>query len=104
MFRYTDDPVADAAAYDAELARLESQVPECGYCGKPVAEDYYYEINEYTVKHAGYNHLPLEKKLDALAKITGFDQVSVCEDVTEHYEYFREAVNCNKDDCCNLRK
>lgn len=45
MFRYTDEPVADAAAYDAELARLESQVPECGYCGKPVADDYYYEIN-----------------------------------------------------------
>lgn len=42
MFRYTDDPETDAAAYDAELARLESQVPECGYCGKPVAEDYYY--------------------------------------------------------------
>lgn len=62
------------------------------------------DYSEYTVKHAGYNHLPLEKKLDALAKITGFDQVSVCEDVTEHYEYFREAVNCNKDDCCNLRK
>lgn len=62
------------------------------------------DYSEYTVKHAGYSHLPLEKKLDALAKITGFDQVSVCEDVTEHYEYFREAVNCNKDDCCNLRK
>ncbi len=49
MFRYTDDPEADAAAYDAELARLESQVQECSYCGKPVAEDYYYEINDEVI-------------------------------------------------------
>lgn len=49
MFRYTDDPVADAAAYDAELARLEEQVPVCSYCGKPVAEDYYYEINDEVI-------------------------------------------------------
>lgn len=49
MFRYTDDPIADAAAYDAELARLEEQVPVCSYCGKPVAEDYYYEINDEVI-------------------------------------------------------
>jgi DNA repair photolyase len=61
------------------------------------------DYSEYTVKHAGYNHLPLEKKIEALAKITGFDEVSVCEDVTEHYEYWRECVNYNKEDCCNLR-
>lgn len=61
------------------------------------------DYSEYTVKHAGYNHLPLEKKIEALAKITGFDEVSVCEDVTEHYKYWREAVNYNKNDCCNLR-
>ena len=40
----------------------------------------------------------------ALAKITGFDEVSVCEDVTDHYTYWRECVNHNKEDCCNLRK
>lgn len=61
------------------------------------------DYSGYTVKHAGYNHLPLEKKIEALAKITGFDEVSVCEDVTEHYEYWRECVNYNKEDCCNLR-
>lgn len=61
------------------------------------------DYSEYTVKHAGYNHLPLEKKVEYLAKITGFDEVSVCEDVTEHFEYWRECVNHNKEDCCNLR-
>ena len=62
------------------------------------------DYSEYTVKHAGYSHLPLEKKLDALAKITGFDEVSVCEDEDAAYAYFRECVNFNKNDCCNLRK
>lgn len=60
--------------------------------------------SDWTVKHAGYEHLPLEKKIEYLAKVTGFDEVSVCEDVTEHYEYWRECVNHNKNDCCNLRK
>lgn len=62
------------------------------------------DYSEYTVKQSGYEHLPLEKKIEYLAKVTGFDEVSVCEDVTEHYEYWKEAVNFNKDDCCNLRK
>lgn len=61
------------------------------------------DYSEYTVKQSGYEHLPLDKKIEALAKVTGFDEVSVCEDVTEHYEYWRECVNYNKADCCNLR-
>jgi len=62
------------------------------------------DYSEYTVKHAGYEHLPLAKKIEYLAKVTGFDEISVCEDVTEHYDYWREAVNHNKEDCCNLRR
>lgn len=60
------------------------------------------DYSDYTVKQSGYQHLPLSKKIGYLAKVTGFDEVSVCEDVTEHYEYWREAVNFNKNDCCNL--
>lgn len=30
-------------------------------------------------------------------------EISVCEDVTEHYVYWKNNVNFNKDDCCNLR-
>lgn len=62
------------------------------------------DYSDYTVKQSGYEHLPLSKKIEHLSKVTGFDEVSVCEDVTEHFEYWKEAVNHNKDDCCNLRK
>lgn len=62
------------------------------------------DYSDYTVKQSGYQHLPLEKKICYLSKITGFDEVSVCEDTDEGYFYFRECVNYNKDDCCNLRK
>ena len=62
------------------------------------------DYSGYTVKQSGYQHLPLSKKIEYLSKITGFDEVSVCEDVTEHFEYWKEAVNFNKEDCCNLRK
>ena len=60
------------------------------------------DYSEYSVKQSGYQHLPLPKKVEYLSRVTGFDEVSICEDVTEHYEYWREAVNFNKDDCCNL--
>lgn len=49
MFRYTDDPIADHEAYEAELARLEKEVPVCDYCNRPVADDFYYEINDEVI-------------------------------------------------------
>ena len=61
------------------------------------------DYSDYTVKQSGYQHLPLEKKIEYLAKVTGFDEVSVCEDVDAHFTYWQEAVNHNKEDCCNLR-
>lgn len=62
------------------------------------------DYSEYTVKQSGYEHLPLARKIEYLSKVTGFDEVSVCEDVTEHFEYWKECVNHNKNDCCNLKK
>lgn len=62
------------------------------------------DYSDYTVKQSGYQHLPLEKKIEYLSRVTGFDEVSVCEDVSEHYEYWKECVNHSKEDCCNLRK
>lgn len=62
------------------------------------------DYSQYTLKSGGYRHLPLEAKLAALNKITGFKQISVCEDVEDHYNYWKKHVNPNKDDCCNLRK
>jgi hypothetical protein len=59
------------------------------------------DFSSYTLKSGGYLHLPLKKKLDALKGLK-FNQISVCEDVPEHYVYFRDNVNVNKNDCCNL--
>lgn len=61
------------------------------------------DYSKYTLKSGGYHHLPLEEKQEQLKKITGFKEISVCEDVPEHYEYWKKYVNPNKDDCCNLR-
>ena len=60
------------------------------------------DYSEYTLRQSGYQHLPLEKTIEYLSMIKGFSQVSVCEDVTEHYEYWKTNVNANPDDCCNL--
>ncbi len=60
------------------------------------------DYSPYTLRHGGYMHLPLEEKQKVLEKITGFKQVSVCDDVDEHYEWFKHNYNPNPDDCCNL--
>ena len=60
------------------------------------------DYTDYTLNHSGYNHLPLDKKIALLEKVK-FNQISVCEDVDEHYEYWKQNVNHNPEDCCNLR-
>jgi len=49
MMFMSDDPVADHERWQAELARLEEEVPVCGYCNRPVQDDFYYEINDEPV-------------------------------------------------------
>lgn len=61
------------------------------------------DYSDYTVKQSGYRHLPLEKKKELIKGITGFKEVSVCEDESEAYEYWKAHFNPNPDDCCNLR-
>lgn len=61
------------------------------------------DYSEYTIKQGGYQHLPLDIKIQYLKRITGFKQISVCEDETEAYEYWKNNFNYNKNDCCNLR-
>ena len=61
------------------------------------------DYSEYTLKQSGYCHLPLVKKIEYLARVTGFEELSVCEDVDAHYLYWKDIVNHNKEDCCNLR-
>ena len=60
------------------------------------------DFSQYTLKQSNYLHLPLEVKKKQLEFITGFKELTVCEDVTEHYNYWRDNVNPNKEDCCNL--
>lgn len=59
-------------------------------------------LKEYTVKEGGCRHLPLQKKLSILSKLK-FPQLTVCEDVTKHYDYFINNINHNPKDCCNLK-
>lgn len=61
------------------------------------------DYSDYVVKYGGYEHLSLDKKIELANKITGFKEKSVGEYVKEHYEYFRDNYNTNKNDCCNLR-
>lgn len=61
------------------------------------------DYTPYVVKQSGYLHRTLEDKKNLIKGITGFKYVSVCEDETEAYEYWKEHFNPNKDDCCNLR-
>lgn len=61
------------------------------------------DFSNYTVKQSNYLHLPLEIKKQQLEKITSFKEITVCEDVTEHYQYWKDNVNPNKNDCCNLK-
>jgi DNA repair photolyase len=61
------------------------------------------DYSEYSLKFGGYEHLNLERKIELVNKIVGFDQVSVGEYVRFHYEYFRDNINFNREDCCNLR-
>lgn len=61
------------------------------------------DYSKYTHNENGYSHLELEEKKRILNKIK-IPTVSICEDVTEHYEYWKNNFNPNKDDCCNLRR
>lgn len=64
------------------------------------------DLTPYTLKHGGYRHLPLEEKirrLNALKEVLPGCEFTVCEDVPEHWEYWRNHVNVNSQDCCNLR-
>lgn len=58
---------------------------------------------EYAIKQSGYYHMSLRLKKKYISNITGFKEMTVCEDETEAYEYWHEFFNHNKDDCCNLR-
>lgn len=59
------------------------------------------DIEDYKVKENGYRHLELQDKLNIIDKLD-FKEITVCDSVAEHYHYFKENVNYNPNDCCNL--
>ena len=62
------------------------------------------DLKPYSHFSSGYKHLSLNNKKMLLEKVAdGFKEVSVCEDVPEHWEYWKNNVNANPDDCCNLK-
>jgi len=61
------------------------------------------DFSQYTIKEGGYRHLSLDTKKSVLSHLN-FKELSVCDDVQEHYDYFKENFNFNKNDCCNLKK
>ena len=62
----------------------------------------YINLADYTVREGGYWHLPLDRKIELIDNIYGFPEISVCEDESEAYEFWK-MFNPNKNDCCNLR-
>ena len=60
------------------------------------------EFPAHTLRSGGYRHLELADKM-ALLEEFECPEVSVCEDVPDHYEYFKSQFNYNPGDCCNLR-
>jgi len=58
--------------------------------------------SKYTHREGGYKHLTLQEKIRILERIK-IPEISVCEDVRKHYDWWRDNYNPNKDDCCNLR-
>ena len=61
------------------------------------------DYKKFTHKEGGYEHLPLEEKKRILSKVK-IPIISICEDVDEHYKYWNDNFNPNKEDCCNLRR
>lgn len=67
-----------------------------------IQRTFHLDYTNYTHKEGGYYHLPLELKKELIKKITGFEEISVCEDCLEAYNYWKAHVNHNPCDCCNL--
>lgn len=42
--RYSGDPLRDFALHDIEDAKSRERLPKCHYCGEPITEDEYYDI------------------------------------------------------------
>lgn len=62
-----------------------------------------WDFSAWSEKSGNYWHLPLDVKKQAMYPLLGRKQITVCEDHPEHYVWFRDNVNPNPEDCCDLR-
>jgi DNA repair photolyase len=60
------------------------------------------DYTKYTLWDRNYYHLPLKEKIRILEKVK-LPNISICEKVDKHYDYWMKHFNPNKADCCNLR-
>ena len=60
------------------------------------------DYTPYVVNEGGYLHRTLEDKIEHLKWLTKKKQITVCEDESRAYEYWKSHFNPNPDDCCNL--
>lgn len=60
------------------------------------------DYSQHTLKQSNYRHIPLDIKKEIISKIH-IPEISVCEDESEAYDYWKNNFNPNPDDCCNLR-
>lgn len=60
------------------------------------------DYSQYTLKQSGYLHLPLALKIKYLHLLQCKKEITVCEDFSQHYRYWKQYFNPNKNDCCNL--
>ena len=49
--QYTNDPVADHYAYDAECGAWEKECPKCEICGKPTLSEDLHDTSDGLVCH-----------------------------------------------------
>ncbi len=42
---FTNDPVWDAECHMAEQQAELDKLPKCDYCGEPITDEYYYEVD-----------------------------------------------------------
>lgn len=64
-----------------------------------------FDLSRYSLHYGGYQHLSLDdkiKQIDELKKAFPCSEITIGESVPEHYLYWRDNVNPNKEDCCNL--
>lgn len=45
-FHYSDDPIRDFERHDAEQTAWLESLPKCEYCGKPIQDEHYYDIED----------------------------------------------------------